>query len=144
VPEQQDDVKAKKRKRANAIGCAILVAIALALGIYTIWSMGQAGRDAERAKQAIHPGMTVAEVEGLLAGVQVVKSYETGSGADAKVSSAETFIKDLAAQIKGDGRTAAGHLYLTFYGGSPARISFSVEFGADGKVSGVSDSRFWD
>jgi hypothetical protein len=143
VVEQRDESQAKK-KRTKAIGCSILAAIVLAIGISVIWSIGQAGRDAERAKKAIHPGMTVAEVEGLLVDVQVMKSYEVGSGADAKVSSAETFSRDLAAQAPSAGGQIAGRLYLTFYGGSPARISFRVEFSADGKIVGVGDSRFWD
>jgi hypothetical protein len=108
---------------------------------FSLYQAGEPGRRARHIHQVIHPGMSVGEVEGLLAG-RVIRSYRLRRDADWEEVSRDAF-------LAGSGTPAgvprvARQIDLHFMGAAPLRVSFSVEFDEHGLVSGTTVPKGWE
>ena len=122
-------------------GCALLLLFFVGLFAWAFWQIGEPNRRAQAVHQAIHPGMSVLEVEKLLTG-RYFCNYLIDKGSGWEIVTREVFAKTIAAPSpSGPLHT---RLQLTFLGMAPGRVSFAVQADGAGRITAVDQPRGWD
>jgi hypothetical protein len=134
----------KPRKRRGK-GCLIACIVIIALGAYSVWQIGAPGRHARHVREAIQKGMTLDQVEALLAAGNdrhyVWFEILTADGKWERVER-DRFIRD--ASTSTNNATTHARAELVFRGMAPNCVAFLVEFDNTGRVSRVTDTFGWD
>ena len=135
-----EEPPAIKPPRKN--GCLIFIVIAVALLGYCIWQIREPGRRARATFEAMHVGMTTAEVEQMLMGRHYCVYQVQHPGGEWEIVSREEFAK-LAAML--DSKDPMNlRLMLTFISVSPGRVSFFVDLDRTGRVAKLNKPYNWD
>lgn len=167
APPLQEAAAGGSTRRSRAASCATALLLAGSCVGWVGWRLSEPGRNAHHARSAIQTGMTLTEVVARLEGGFMA----TARGADDDGPEVERLRiiafdgahhgvtigdADLGSSLSRaevlallEQETAGGSPYrvlaLTFTTpGVPPRVSFSVFFGPDGRVDGLSPSRSWD
>ncbi len=108
-------------------GCLITLLLVGGCLAFSMYQAFEPDRHASRVHQSIHLGMSLGEVEGLIAGVKF-HSYKMKRGADWEYVSRDEF---LAAS------GASPRMISLHFLSPPRRLGFNVEFDERGLVSGI-------
>ncbi len=122
-------------------GCALLLLIAVGVIAWAFWQMGEPNRRAQAVHQALHPGMSVLEVEPLLSG-RYYCLYLVERNGQWETVTREAFAREIATPPPGG--PLHTRLQLTFMGLSPGRVSFTVEADGAGRITAVGERKGWD
>lgn len=143
--EKTGDYKEKSKKPFSKLGYGCLLAFIIFFIAVYISSVREPSINADSVRQKIKLGMKVAEV------IQVLNNskgrsyyyYYANVGGEEKSYSQEEFLEIMNNPA---GKTGLqGKVWLVFMDGAvPIRVSFSINFGPDGKVVSLTDSRGWD
>lgn len=129
------------RKPSRRKGCLIWVLVALALVVYSFWSMGEPGRRARRVHGAIQPGMAYREVQALLTGRHYC-NFQVNTNGTWDMLSQEAFDGFLSSLPSN--APAPARLQLHFMGSTPMRVTFFVDLDSRGTVKNVTNPYGWD
>jgi len=133
--------EAKPARRSWRKGCLILILGFLAVMVWAFWQIGEPGRRAQQAIEAIHPGMNALEIEPLLTGRHYcVYQVQRPDGWESVTK--EKFSQLISSPPAGE--PGKLRLTLTFMGLSPGRTSFHVGVGPDGRVERFDQPHNWD
>jgi hypothetical protein len=138
----------KPRKRRGK-GCLIACLVIIGLGAYASWQIGAPGRHARHVREAIQKGMTLDQVESLLAASNDRHYIWFDILTDGKWERVQRdrFIRFASirdASTSTNNATSQARVELTFMGTAPNRVSFFVEFDASGRVTQVTNPYGWD
>jgi hypothetical protein len=142
--ETPQKAKTKGRLKGCLKGCLITCLVIVAVFVYTFWQMGVTSRHARHIHEAIQKGMSLDQLENLLAASNDRHLLWFQILADGKwdMVPRDQFIQ--AVSIPTDSATTHARVELTFMGSTPFRVSFFVEFDSAGRVSQVTKSFGWD
>ena len=122
-------------------GCAVFLLLGAGLFAWAFWQIGEPSRRAQAVHQAIHPGMSLPEMEKLLTG-RYYRVYQIERNGQWEIVTSEVFDQELA-RTPPSGPVHA-RIMLTFMGMSPGRVSFTVDIDNTGRISAVGKPKGWD
>jgi hypothetical protein len=145
--EETANIEAPRKARGR--GCLIACLVIIVLAVNTVWQIQAPGRHARHVREAIQKGMTLEQVENLLAAGNDRHLVWFEILTDGKWKRVErdqfvrfAFIRD--ASTSTNNATTQARVELVFLGMAPNRVAFLVEFDSSGRVSRVSDTYGWD
>jgi hypothetical protein len=137
----KNDIAIETGKTSRKKGCLIAVLVALAVLFYVFWSVGEPGRRARRVHEAIRPGISYSNVEGLLTG-RYYCLFQVSTNEQWQTLSRDEFIHFLAASPCNT--NVATRLQLHFMGTAPLRASFFVYLDNKGIVTNLTMPYGWE
>lgn len=137
-------VSEEQPKRRRGKGCLLAVAVVVGLFIWSQWEIGEPGRRARAVYASTRPGMTPAQIEGLLSGRYLVHYEVCYTGRWQSVASRDEFVAVIGGPH--DRSLSGGRMKMTFLSrmASPGRMTLGMQFGTNGVVTVVEPPEWSD